>query len=904
MNILRLLPLSLSTILCYSANAAAPLLTQSQAEARFALIEQNGLEYDLKIDLTNESVFYVEETMSFKLSQSSASFRQNLFIDLAGAEIQALMVNGEETRFEYDGLRITFPDSSIFSTRTNTEVSIIYKRPYNTNGRGLHRYQDVSDGKVYIYSNDEPFHFNEIFASFDQPDLKARFKMTVIAPKDHVVVTNTQKTNVARRANENVWYFPKSARISTYLVALISGPFRVWEDRPHRMPVRLLARESLAPYLEKDSIYKDWHKPLRLGLNFLEQKLGYRYPFLKYDQILVPNFVSGAMENVGAVTFNELKVPRTVETLPQRVGRYVTILHELTHQPFGNDSTLKWWNDLWLNESFADLFGYLMVDELASELNLPKKLAWQVFTQRKRWGYVDDALKSTHPIIADVSDTLVARSIFDGISYSKGAAALKQLIYFIGRDKFYLGLSKYLRETKGQNTTRQDFMGYLSEAAGIDLNEWQEKWLKSAGTNTIYAERVESGGHLLKIKLHQEKDSISGLLRPHKMKIGLFNKDSVGKLVLSHVIGDVNYSEELTELTLETGTPSPDLILLNYDDHDFVNIQLDGRSVRALEGGLSTIDDPMTRQLLWLALIDAVKKGELPVQTVLKIFLRHAPHEDDVVVLEYVANLISQLRSYMPASERSAALFELESLARKQFRSTTGDLQIIWFDQLNKFTHSPSVLTELEALLDGRRTQRDFTIDQVRRWKILTTLSRMGRADALQRIAIEASNDLTLAGEKSAILAEIVFPDQARKMTWWKRITAPLNEPGSLSQDKRITAMSGFHVFDQEDLTSFATPAYFEMIKTVATTHDPAFAQSFALLMFPSQTRPEILERSEQSLTETPLLRQVSKGLIQGNYELRQKMKAQSVAVAAAANRVTTTAAKSEKDDCGAILTR
>jgi aminopeptidase N len=494
-------------------------LTDEEAQNRFRMIK--NVSYKLNFQVQEQKDFF---TGYVTIEFEAISLDKPLHLDFYEGKIDKLLVNGNEIKtFTYDNFRIHL-NQSLFQSGVNT-ISVAYNRPFSKDGSGLYKFIDPVDQEEYFYSDFEPFDANKLFPSFDQPDLRATYELQVEAPAKWNVIGNTREINIEDLGLTKKWTFPKSLDFSTYIFALHFGAYQYFEDLSSKVPLRLYFRKSLLKFVSRDQA--EWFKVTKEGFNFFETYFSIPYPYGKYDQILVPDFNSGAMENVAAVTFNDGRyVFRTEGTYSQKEQRANVILHELAHMWFGNLVTMKWWNGLWLNESFATFMA-----TLAQAKATDYKDAWQTFfNDIKDWAYWEDNLVTSHPIEAKIPDTASAFNNFDGITYGKGASALKQLNFLLGPESFQKGVENYLKEHSNSNTKLRDFISALEKTSRQDLNEWTKEWLESNGHNRVEINYSCSTGKITHVMLKQNSAEQSKILRTHKSIIALFKKSNNQKL--------------------------------------------------------------------------------------------------------------------------------------------------------------------------------------------------------------------------------------------------------------------------------------------------------------------------------------------------------------------------------------
>jgi aminopeptidase N len=790
----------------------------------------------------------------------AADAEGDLELDFHGGTVHSLSTNGVaapagEIAKRYDGRRLRFATGELARGGANL-VEIAFSHAYSTTGNGLHRFQDPADGSVYTYTNFEPYNANRMFPCFDQPDLKASYELTVETPSDWQVVANTREREVTSQGDRKTWRFPRSARFSTYLFALHAGPYASWSGDADGIPMRLFARRSLAPFVE----HGEWLEVTRQGLGFFDAYFAYPYPFAKYDQVIVPEFNSGAMENVAAVTFSERFLSRSKITEDEKRERADVILHEMAHMWFGNLVTMRWWNGLWLNESFATWAAARAI-EGATRFDG----SWQAFLGTKQWAYWEDQLVTSHPIEVPVPDTDQAFAIFDGITYGKGASALKQLAFFLGDEAFRDGLRRYFERNAFGNTDLADFMAALSEATGQDLSAWQKVWLETPGLNGVQADfactKGGGSGHrvISRFALVQTPSGWSGVLRPHRTQIGLYSARTGQR------IGDpipATYAQARTEVAAAIGRPCPDIVYPNDGDQDFAKVTLDAASLAAVRGSIARLADPMLRQQVWHSLWEMVVDGRLTAREYAETALGEIAGEQDTLVLTQVLSSLANAQlgaasilEYLPGAQRDAYRERMEAtfLRGLQNAAPGSDLQLEWYFALLQVARSAGALGLLAGLLDGERAVEGLVIDQDRRWEIVLALARAGAPGARERIAAELAADPTDMGEKAAIAAEASLPAADIKAAWRARIEAVDGPEHRPDADLRA-AMRSYHVLGQEDLSRQAVDWYFETLPGIAAARAEDLVEDFAAAMFPALCDAQVIARIDALLASGPKL--------------------------------------------------
>ncbi|ABV35524.1 aminopeptidase N [Shewanella sediminis HAW-EB3] len=833
MNLLRvclLSMLSLSIISCSSTEKSQSehretnsYISQQQAQSRSERVSE--VSYQLDFTLTGQSEFSGVTRVNFTLSDTDSP----LTLDLNQATIKSFIINGHKIYPRYNGSYFTLNPGLLISGSNTIEVA--YTRKHSTNGEGLHRFVDPIDEKVYLYSHFEPAAAQQMFALFDQPDLKASYQLTVTAPKDWVVISAMKELSITATGESNRWHFPASPKLSPYNFSLHAGPYHVWQDNSGKYPLRLFSRQSVAEQVTPE----DWFTYTQQGLTFFDDYFGIPYPFNKYDQLLVPDFLYGAMENAAAVTFSEnYFLHKNKMTLAQKQSLAGVIMHEMAHQWFGNLVTMKWWNGLWLNESFASFMATLATAE-ATEF--PQ--AWRSFYAKgKQKAYEQDSRVTTHPIEVPVPTSQSAFDNIDAITYQKGSSVLVQLNHLLGAKVFKQGVQDYLKQYSYQNAELQDFIASLGNTAKRDLSTWSDEWLDHGGVNTIKAEYSCEANRITSFALLQFPASNElPKLREQRVKLGLFTK---GRRELHrNVTVPVTYKGARTEVKRLIGSRCPDLVYPNYQDWGYVKVILDDKSFETAKQDLNMMKDPMLRSMLWQSLWDSVTSGVLPLDKYLGTVFINLPHEQDYIILGQVLANLYQSKSYLEQMlpiHRSYTGKVLKGLAQMSLRNTmtnagNSDFQRRWFDAYVQFSRSPRALAHLEQLLQGRASIRGLTLDQDTRWKIITQLNRYDHNGSRKLLEKEQKSDLSDSGEKAAIGALVSRPEASIKRRWLYRI-----EHGqALPFSKLSTAMSHLYPKEQKMLSAATSEQRLADLAEIDGRKDPVFMRSYATNLIPIQ---------------------------------------------------------------------
>jgi len=795
-------------------------ITREDAQARARLIEVTS--YDVELDLTVGDVTFLSSTVArFRCTEPGAS----TYVDLVADEIAELELNGTalDPADVFDGARIRL-DGLAEDNTLRVRASCRYMHT----GEGLHRFVDPVDKSVYLYTQFEVADSRRMFTVFEQPDLKATFAFTVTAPDDWHVVSNqpTPEPEPAGFGNAT-WRFDATPRISSYITALVAGPYhRVdseYRDGDRVIPLALYCRASLAAHLDADVILEE----TRQGFEFFEREFGMTYPFAKYDQLFVPEFNSGAMENAGCVTHHEDYVFRSRVPEVSYERRAVTILHEMAHMWFGDLVTMTWWDDLWLNESFAEWASTLAAAEATRWTS-----AWTTFANTdKTWAYRQDQLPSTHPIAAEIHDLEDVEVNFDGITYAKGASVLKLLAAWVGRDEFLAGIREYFRAYAWGNTTLADLLGKLEETSGRDLKAWSAEWLETAGVNTLRPSfEVDAEGRFTAFAVEQSAPDAWPTLRSHRLAVGLYSRSDTG-LVRHHRV-ELDVTGARTEVPELVGVAQPDLVLVNDDDLTYAKIRLDERSLHTLTDALGEFEDTLARSLCWSAAWDMTRDGEMSTSDYLTLVLGGIGRETDSSVTRTVlrqAETAVVLYSAPDRREQNRRRLA-DGLAQLLAEAAPGsDNQLQFLRAYASAAVGTDHLATVRRYLDGDESLDGLTVDTDLRWHLLHHLVAAGLADD-DEVDRELDRDDTATGRRQAAAALAARPSGDAKAEAWASVMDDDELPNAI----QTAVIGGFQQVGQlELLRSFVNP-YFSSLTEVWATRTNETAQSIVIGLFPT----------------------------------------------------------------------
>ncbi|MDV6011996.1 aminopeptidase N [Haloechinothrix sp. LS1_15] len=824
---------------------AAPNLTRDQARQRAHLLDV--VSYDIELDLTDGGgapgvdTFDSRTTISFTATEPGSSS----WVEIVAARVHAATLNGVELDVSNyaEDRGITLPDLADYN-----ELTVHAECRYMNTGEGLHRFVDPVDDNVYLYTQFETADAKRMFACFDQPDLKSVFRLAVTAPRDWRVISNAPVAATADTASGAVrTTFAESERISTYLVALIAGPYAEWRDtytgtlpgaepdaqseqgghgRTIRIPLGLYCRASLAEHMDAERLFAE----TKQGFDFYHENFGVAYPFAKYDQLFVPEFNAGAMENAGAVTFLEDYVFRSRVTRYAYERRCETLLHEMAHMWFGDLVTMRWWDDLWLNESFAT-FASVLAQAEATEY----RHAWTSFANiEKSWAYRQDQLPSTHPIAADMVDLQAVEVNFDGITYAKGASVLKQLVAYVGLSNFLSGLKVYFDKHAWDNATLDDLLAALEEASGRDLSWWSAQWLETTGLNTIRpAFTVDEQDRFSQFALLQGgAQPGGGELRTHRLAVGVYDDDGSGSLVRTHRV-ELDVSGERTEVGDLIGVPRGKLLLVNDDDLTYCTMRLDPDSLVTVIDRIADIAEPLPRTLCWSAAWEMTREAELKARDFVTLVTRGMGAGEEIGVVQRVLmQAQTALGSYADptwAAERGWPAFtaRLRELARDA--EPGSDHQLAFVNALTSSVLDEESLSMLAGLLEGARPLDGLTVDTDLRWRLLQALVAHGAARETE-IEAELERDNTSTGRRHYERAMALRPTREAKERAWERAVHDDELPNAIND----AIIAGFAHPSQKSLLSDYAARYFAEIGPVWHRRSSERAQPIAVGMYPS----------------------------------------------------------------------
>ncbi len=837
-------------------------LTREEAARRSALLDTRS--YAVVADLTGhelsgdpssdglgrpvehpDTTFVTRTVVSFAAREAA-----DTHIDLIAAAVLSATLNGEVLDpASFDGSRLPFRTAA-----GDNELVVTALCRYSRSGEGLHRFVDPADDRTYLYTQFEASEARRVYPCFEQPDLKAGFELTVLAPRDWTVIANSvpdEPVAVPGTGDRySIRHFPPTPRVSTYLTSLVAGEYAVVTDRHQtragELPMSILVRRSLQEHLDADRIFAT----TKAGFDIFEKHFGYAYPFGKYDQAFVPEYNMGAMENIGCVTLRDELVFRGRVTAASYRDRDETVLHELAHMWFGDLVTMVWWDDMWLKESFAEFSATFAIAERTGD----PQTAWATFTgSRKNWAYRQDQLPTTHPIAADMVDLEAVESNFDGITYAKGASVLRQLVAFVGQDAFLDGARAYFTEHAFGNTRLADLLHALEGPSGRDLSGWSAEWLETAGVNTLRPVfEVDGSGAFTRFAVQQTAPPHLPTLRHHRIAIGMYELADDRLERIRQLEVDIAGAE--TVIDELAGARRPDLVLLNDDDLGYAKIRFDDRSLRTVIDRLSSLESPLARALCWGAAWDMCRDAELPAADYAELVLRNVGAETDLSTVRAVlANASLAVRSFTAPGIRPAVAAEWEKgLSTLVGSAAAGsDHQLALARAWAASVRSQHGAAELSGWVRGEGVPAGLELDAELRWFVIRELARLGVADE-PLIAAEQQRDNTASGAERAAAARAARPTAEAKAEAW----ALAVEGNDIPNETQRQICRSFSQPDQEELLAGYVDRYLTAAEDISTSSgvwadkSSIFRQNVLVYLFPhAADDPALLGRLRGWLT-------------------------------------------------------
>ncbi|GHA82517.1 aminopeptidase N [Streptomyces termitum] len=811
------------------------VLTRDEAQTRAQLLDVHHYRVDLDLT-TGDETFGSTSTIRF-----TARAAGDTFVELKPVTLHSAVLDGQPLDpAALDGNRLP-----LSLAEGEHEITLTTTMRYSHTGEGMHRFLDPTDGASYTYTQLFMEDVQRVFAAFDQPDLKAVFELAVTAPEGWTVLTNS----VTERGADGRWTSAPTQPLSTYFVCVAAGPWHSIRTEHAGLPFGIHCRRSLAPHLDADA--DEIIAVTKACFDRFHEKFDEPYPFDSYDQAFVPEFNAGAMENPGLVTFRDEFVFRSAVTATERMTRAMVIAHEMAHMWFGDLVTLRWWDDIWLNESFAEYMGYQTVNEACSDLFADTWIDFGV--SRKAWGYDADQRPSTHPVAPDpqaVPDTASALLNFDGISYAKGASALRQLVAWLGEEDFLAGINIHFKRHKFGNATLADFIDNLAAATDRDVHAWAERWLRTTGVDTLTPRLT---GEANRWELSVDHDGS----RPHRVRAGLYDRRPDGELALrDSVLTDVPQREPI-HLT----GPRPALVVLNDGDLTYAKLRFDEVSEETALRGLSRIPDPLTRAVVWNSARDMVRDGELAPADYLELALAHLTEETELGIVQGVLAFARQQVAdrYVPAGQRPAALATLREIARALLRRTEdGEDPGLRLTAVRTLVDSATTPDQIASWLDEGTVHGGPELDPELRWRILARLAVLGATDETA-IAAELDRDPSATGQEGAARCRAALPDPDAKAAAW----AAMFDSDDLSNYLFTATALGFWQPEQADLVQEYVERFYPAATALGDRRGPAMAEAAGRYAFPAYAvDADALARGERHLADDTMIPALRRKLV------------------------------------------
>jgi len=799
--------------------------------------------YDITVDLTDgsgnpgDATFHSVTEVTFACSEPGAS----TFIEVAARAVRSATLNGVPLDLAGWKAESGLPLPGLAAENV---LVVDAEFDYSNAGQGLHRAVDPVDKEVYLYSQFETQDAQKVYACFDQPDLKATYAWHVTVPRHWKVISNAAASSVdTGEFGTRIVHFAPSVKMSTYITALCAGPYHEVRETHDGIDLGIFCRASMAQYLDPENIFV----VTKQGFDFFHNQFGVRYPLPKYDQLIVPEFNAGAMENFGCITNAEQYfIFRSAVTDFEYEQRANTILHEMAHMWFGDLVTMRWWDDLWLNESFAEWAAHWASSQATRFTD-----AWTTFLSvRKNWGYRQDQLSSTHPVYCDTPDVAAVEVNFDGITYAKGASVIKQLVAYVGIEPFVRGLRSYFGKNAWGNATFDDLLTELEAASGRELNEFADQWLKTSQVNTLTpVVEIAEDGTYRSVQVRQAAPAEHPTLRTHRIGVGLYDLADGGKLLLRDRL-EVDVAGPVTELTALAGVRAADVLLLNEGDHSYLKLRLDERSMATVVEHIGGFESSLTRALCWMAAWDMVRDAELPARDYVKLVTSGLPAETDVnLITATLANVRGTVLAQFADPEWAPQGWTmLNDTARATMLAAEpgSGVQLLWARAFIGSARSAERLAELKGWLDGNGVPAGLTIAGELRWLLVQALAANG---VLSRDDIddEHAHDQTASGDKEAATATALLPDPAVKAEVWAELTGD-EEPANW---KARALLLGFQHSTQVELTKPYAQKYLDVAADVWGKRSSEPAQEFLIFAYPSlQVSDEMVAATDAWLAQ------------------------------------------------------
>lgn len=799
----------------------------SQEYAQFRRAQVAEVLYELKFSFDNgATTFEGTARLHVRLHHADAP----LSIDLVAETLDTVRVNGV-TVSDLVQRTGSFDIPASHLRAGKNDITIQYTGAYSDTGQGLCHMVDPVDGKEYFYTNLEPYGAHRVFPCFDQPDIKARFSTTVTTPNHWRLIGNEPIVSGKPAGDNSIRKIGQTPLLSTYLFFVGGGEYEAWFDNEGDTPLAIYARASLAEQVDAEQLFRE----TKAGLDYFNDYFQTPYPFKKYDHVFAPELAAGAMENPGAVTMNEYMIFRGAATAEDHRSRNNTLLHEMAHMWFGDLVTMVWWNDLWLNESFATFSAYQAQAAMGEA-----DTVWRDFYDLKGWAYYQDQLSTTHPIETEVPSAQLATANFDGITYAKGASALKQLAFFVGEHAYQQGVATYFKKHAWKNATRAQFIAEIAKASQQDLTEWTRAWLQTQGLATVSIQRDRGLATLRQQALNTPH------LGPHRTRVGVFSLDESGRLVQ---VGEetVAYGSDAVVLPWLDATTSPDFIYPNHEDMDYNLFFLDEASFQTALRHLSRLENPFTRQMVWGTLFSMVRHQRLSPTRLMETVLANAPREDDSDLLNFIvggSNMSQLFYHFLTPSQREHYASPLEDVLWNGYESAADkrDARLVWQDAFVRLASRVETRPRLETLLERSGD------DAERRWRILNKLVVLDTPDMEARIVAELERDPSALGQRYALACRVARPHLDTKESYWEQLTDSTMPTSSFR-----SAAGGFQSALWPELSAPFADRWLAHVRATDWESQPHRIRTWFGSLFPMLTTPESLEANRRALSNSTL---------------------------------------------------
>lgn len=820
-------------------------LTRNDARHRAAHLDVQHM--DVFVDLSSAQI-PDQQMYNVRSVITLESRLPSTFIDIAGT-VTAVSINDYPAEFRHQGSQLVIEHLPVGQRCT---ITVVAECAFSRSGEGLHRYFDPEDGRVYLYTQFEPTDAHRAWPCFDQPDIKPRWTFHVTTPASWVVASNGDLVDDTCDADAGLHtsHFAQTPPLSSYITALVAGDYAVvnageWspnvetralcpDSEELSIPLRLMCRQALAPYMDSDDILT----VTRQGFDYFHQHYRVAYPWGKYDQIFVPEYNLGAMENPGCVTFNERYLSRDTPTFAQRQTRANTILHEMCHMWFGDLATPAWWDDLWLKESFADNQGSMAAAEATQYTE-----EWAAFAiARKSWAYQQDLYPTTHPIAADIPDVNAAKTNFDGITYAKGAAVLKQLVAWVGKDAFFDAAHEYFTAHAFGATSLKDLLRALSKHAGLDLSTWENVWLHTTGASLLKAECIDSDqGISLRVwqepwkTLPSTDQHLPYVPRPHQITVGLYRIGGCGLESIADI--PVRLEADSVEIPLSSDVVGDikahelDAVIPNILDETYAIVALDDLTMRIISHHIASVKDPLPRAVMWSTLWQAVREARLQPSDYVDAALNHAHGEkQDSILVRLLSTVETAVNTFMGSAtkDRYRDRVVAESLWALRHEMNE-DRRRVWAGILLRTCIGVKELTrEISRLLsDVTRGETTLIPKSVElRWLAHRVCAARGVSN---EETLEAALNAERTGETEVHYqhARAALPDTRLRAQLWNEVLH-----GTMSNEHMSAILAGLsdsarsqHEFDR---------VFFAVVRDYWTTHSIGMGIRFVHGAFPS----------------------------------------------------------------------